>query len=83
MRKLWKLSGRLSKTDDRERRCGCFLMLNCMIAGFAGLIVWLIVRLFALDSIDWLVCFIGFPVVFHGIIGSSVYLMNLNEDSEA
>jgi hypothetical protein len=82
MRTLWKLSGLLVEPTTKERRYWCFRILNCFIAGFIGLIVWLIVRLFALDSIDWLICFVGYPVMFHGVIGSSIYLMNVDDDSE-
>ena len=75
MRKLWKLSGHLVDGDVQSRR-RCFLMMNMVLSGLAGLVVWLVVRLYALDSLDWLACFVGFPAMLHGLIGGCIYLMN-------
>lgn len=81
MRTLWRLSGLLTEPTVKGSRCRCFRILNCIVAGLFGLILWLIVRLFALDSPDWMICFIGYPVVVHGLFGSTLYI-NAHNDSE-
>ena len=82
MHTLWVLSGLLMEPTTRERRHWCFRLLNCVTAGLTGLLAWLMIRGFALDSTDWLICFVGYPVIFHGLLGSSIYLMNVEDDSE-
>lgn len=39
------------------------LFLFSVLSGLLGLACWLLIRLFALDSWDWMACFIGYPVV--------------------
>lgn len=82
MRALWVFSGRLIRSASISRRRWCFRLLNCLLAGLAGCVVWLIVRGFALDSLDWLICFTGYPVMFHGVLGSTIYLMRVDHDTE-
>ncbi len=82
MRALWVFSGILTQSASLPRRRWCFRLLNCLLAGLAGGMVWLLVRSFALDSLDWLICFVGYPVMFHGLLGSTVYLMRVDKDTE-
>ncbi len=82
MHSLWILSGILTRSASLSRRRLCFRLLNCLLAGLAGGLTWLLVRSFALDSLDWLICFVGYPVMFHGLLGSTVYLMRVDNDTE-
>lgn len=37
--------------------------MTCPVAGVLGAMIWWIVQLWCLRSWDWLVCFIGYPVI--------------------
>lgn len=80
MRTLWELSGYLIDPENRKSRENCFRFMNFLLFGLIGLIIWLIVRQFALDSTEWLLCFIGFPAVFCGLFGASIYILNVKDD---
>ena len=82
MRWLWTISAVIAAPASRDKRRRCFLFLNSLLAGLAGLVLWLVVRVFALDSFDWLLCFVGYPVMLHGVLGGSVYLLHVDDDSE-
>ena len=79
MKALWKLTCRLTGQKSLEAREKCFLLLNCTGSGMVGLVTWLIVRIFALHTPDWMVCFIGYPVMFHGFFGGLMYLMHIED----
>ena len=79
---LWTLSGILTKNAAKEKRQKCFRLLACTLSGLTGLILWGIVQLFALNSLDWLICFVGYPVMFFGVLGSSFYLICKDNDLE-
>ena len=39
-----------------------------------GLLVWGVVRVFALDALPWALCFMGYPGFFIGFIGGIFFL---------
>jgi len=82
MKVLWKLTRRFTgqKRFDTKRRV--FLLLNCTLSGAAGLAIWLIVRCFALDSPDWMICFTGYPAMLYGYIGGLIFLLNVDDRTE-
>ncbi len=82
MKTLWKLTCRLTEHETLDRRRKCFLFLNCILSGVAGLLIWLIVRRFALDAPQWMFCFVGYPAVFHGFAGGVLYIMNADDRPE-
>ena len=47
------------------------------IFGVTGLILWFLVRIWALNSLDWMFCFIGYPVI---ISWFSVVFYSFNHD---
>jgi len=61
MKKLWNYIDRKNLTIDEKFKIACAII--GFISGFIGFIIWLLVRFWALDTIMWLFCFIGYPVV--------------------
>lgn len=41
-----------------------------------GTLAWCLVGRIFLPGVDWLLCFMGYPAVFGGVIGSVMYLYN-------
>ena len=52
------------------------LILGTLYA-LVGLAVWLIIRIWALSTWDWMVCFIGYPIVISRFV---VFLYSCNHD---
>lgn len=63
------------KTMKNEK---LFLFLNTIAWAIIGFVLWCVVRLFALDCIEWAICFVGYPAFFIGIVGGVLYLWNRN-----
>lgn len=59
--KLWKRIDKKNITEVAKYKLILFIL--SLIYGAIGLLAWLAVRLIALKTLDWLVCFIGYPVV--------------------
>lgn len=68
MKKLW----------DVTKQVNLFLVLNTIVWAVIGFAVWCIVRLVALDSIQWAICFMCYPAFFIGIVGGIIFLWNQN-----
>lgn len=51
-----------------------FLLLNIVIFGALGLVVWMIVSRFTLSTLDWAICFVGYPAFFIGYLGGFFFL---------
>lgn len=68
MKKLW----------DVTKQVNLFLVLNTIVWAVIGFAVWCIVRLAALDSIQWVICFMCYPAFFIGIVGGIIFLWNQN-----
>ena len=63
-----------SWSDDAKIRM--FMILNMIIAAMLGFTVWLLVRnLFDLGGPQWALCFIGYPAVIEGVVGT-LFLYN-------
>lgn len=41
-----------------------------------GAIAWLLLGRMFLSGVEWMLCFMGYPAIFGGVIGSVVYLYN-------
>jgi len=61
MKYLWSYIEEKNWTAEKKRRAA--MQLLALFYGLAGLALWLIVRSWALSSWDWMVCFIGYPVM--------------------
>ncbi len=73
MKYLWNY---IQKKWNHHRAVkGIFLAANVVLFGLAGLLVWCVVRLFALDTWMWMSCFIGYGAVAVGYIGGMLYLI--------
>ena len=57
---------------------GKLLTRNIILSAIGGFLVWLILKVFLNAGIVSLICLIGYPVIFIGIIGSILYMMNVD-----
>lgn len=73
MQDLWDYCK--SKHVDQKKTIHFFLICNTLIFAFAGLMLWMIIRLFLFDNFTGLLCFVGYPAVLFGIFGGAFYLM--------
>lgn len=58
---LWNLIDR--KNYPIETKIKMVLLISGILYGLFGFLIWLPVHLIALDSLDWLLCFIGYPII--------------------
>lgn len=72
MNHLWNWVDRREMTDAGKIRI--FLLMNCLLCSVLGLVVWLFVSRFALNTWDWALCFVGYPGFFVGFLGGCMYL---------
>lgn len=63
-----------NKRISELNRKHLFLFLNSLLFGILGFGVWLVVSRFTLATIDWMLCFIGYPGFFFGFIGGFIFL---------
>ena len=62
------------KKMDEESKMQLFLFFNTINFGIIGFLVWLVVSRFALHSLTWVLCFIGYSGFFIGYIGGFIFL---------
>lgn len=72
MDKLWNWVD--YKALSRDGKVRIFLCLNCLKYGFLGFVAWLLVSRIALGTVDWAICFVGYPGFFVGYLGGILYL---------
>lgn len=72
MEMLWKTVNKPCRSEKTNGNI--FLFLNTIIFTCLGLMVWLVVRFFALETIDWAICFAGYSGCFIGFIGGVLFL---------
>ena len=66
MQKLWTyIEGKMWRA--KKKYALAFLIPGALFA-LTGLIAWVIIRNWALSSMDWMVCFIGYPIVISSLI---------------
>lgn len=51
------------------------MLLLCVLSAAAGFVLWLIIKHWALSSVEWMICFIGYPAV-TACIGVILYAFN-------
>lgn len=73
---LWKKIEK-SKLNNKAKTY-LFLFFNSVMCGVLGLLVWLVVSRFALNTIDWAICFAGYPALFIGLFGGFFFLFRKN-----
>ena len=72
MEKLWKIVNTSKRSI--EVNISIFLVLNTVIYGFVGFEIWLVVQNFALDSVWWTLCFVGYTGFMMGYLRGVLFL---------
>lgn len=75
IRRLIQKIDRLSWTS--QRKFNLLLFLTGILFSLCGVLIWLFVRRWALDSWDWMVCFMGYPFI---IAWFTVFLLTISND---
>ena len=63
---LWRCIDRINIKAESKLRL--FSLALEIPAGMSGILIWLVIRIWCLRTLDWLVCFIGYPAVTAWII---------------
>lgn len=74
MKKIWTLVNQTSL--KRETKNQLFLILEVIITGSIGCLLWLTLGRLLLSGLSWLICFICYPAYFIGFFGGLLYLCN-------
>lgn len=69
---IWNLTEKLS--SKKEIRREVFLVVNSIIFSVIGFIIWAVISRFVLQSLDWMICFIGYFGFLGGCIGGYIFL---------
>ncbi len=72
MKKLWNMVANTKFENSFKNKL--YIALFMLISAFAGAIAWFLLGRFLLDDTKWLICFMGYPAVFVGFFGGSIYL---------
>lgn len=72
MSRLWKWVD--DKNISRDAKTGLFLIFNIILWSVIGFVAWTFVSMFALNTLDWALCFVGYPGFFVGYIGGFIFL---------
>lgn len=75
MKNVWTYIGKKNWPATTKYKVA-FLILGTLYA-LAGFATWLIIRMWALSTLDWMFCFIGYPVVISWLV---VFLYSCNHD---
>ncbi len=74
MKRTWKWVNSLKVKKGTKVRL--FLWIQTLINIMIGAVLWLLVGRLFLPGIDWLICFMGYPAMFIGLLGGTLYLYN-------
>ena len=77
MKKVWNFCK--EKNLAREKKLTMFLMLHMVAWCVIGAVVWRLISRIVLKDMLWLFLFIGYAGVFPGLIGGTLYAMNLED----
>lgn len=72
MNRMWERITRKNYSEDK--RIKIFLFYNCIKFCLIGFIVWLLVSRRYLNTLEWAICFIGYPGMFLGYFGGLTFL---------
>lgn len=72
MSRLWEWVDK--KNLSEKAKTGVFLFLNMVLYGVLGFLVWMVISRFTLSTLDWAVCFVGYPGFFIGYLGGFFFL---------
>ena len=68
MKQLWNVVNGLDVRKDAKARVFLWLLAVAKL--------WLLIGRIFLPEIEWLICFMGYPAIFVGFFGGSLYLYN-------
>lgn len=74
MSKLWSIVNKIKL--EQIYKNAIYLTALIIINVAIGAVAWLLVGRHFLSEIYWLACFMGYPAVFVGFFGGSIYLYN-------
>jgi len=74
MRAIWNKINNLNISQVNKNRL--FITSEIVITGITGAFIWLLLGRLILPGVVWLICFVGYPAVFIGFMGSCLYLYN-------
>ena len=77
MKIVWNFSQKIFTNTEREMHF--FLLLTTTASCILGFLAWYIIHFFALNTLSWAICFIGYPGFFVGFLGGILYLYRLND----
>ncbi len=66
MKKIWKYIDQ--KDYDADTKYNLAVLLFSTIYALTGLLLWLVIRIWVLSSVDWMLCFMGYPAVVSCVI---------------
>ena len=61
---------------EKEVKTNCFLLILCLMSALAGLFIWLVFGRILWGEVKYLLCFVGYPMVFVGFFVGVIYLYN-------
>ena len=61
---------------EKEVKTNCFLLILCLMSALAGLFLWLVFGRILWGEVKFLLCFVGYSMVFFGFFGGILYLYN-------
>ena len=75
---LWKQVDKLNIAKKHKYRI--FLLINSGIYALLGYILWLFIgKNFLTNREQWMLCFVGYPVVFSGFLMGMLMLYKMNQ----
>ena len=61
MKSLWNYIDQKNWTEGSKYRIT--LIILSILFSTAGLLTWLVIRIWALQTFDWMLCFVGYPIL--------------------
>ena len=72
MRIIWSIVD--SKALTQKQKVRRFLLWNTVFWSAVGLVLWLVIRTFMLDTVESALCFTGYAGYFAGWVGGALFL---------
>ncbi|MCR4610948.1 MAG: hypothetical protein K5644_03525 [Lachnospiraceae bacterium] len=74
MKKLWNIVSRFNINNNKKS--ALYIISLTLLSIIIGACIWLLVGRFFLPELAGLFCFMGYPALFIGLFGGTVYLYN-------
>ncbi len=76
MNYILKLCGKIS--TDHRKQSKIFLLFTSVLSIIIGFLIWLVIKTTVGASIITLICAVGYALIFLGLLGGILFLMNKN-----